>query len=329
VVNGDIATGTANTTAGTAIDAAGDARVTLNGSASGQLGIFASGQGTKIMVTGNVTAISGEGAYAGLGGEIVVAGNVTSNGCGVKLRNSGPVIIEGYIAAPEFSRINGVLYSGDDFAEVTTREGYNTYTDGTSTVWVKYRVPSGIAGPTALALTAGYAATSTGVYTVTGDPAPTVTKTAGDAKITWNNSTKKLDIAAGLGVGTYPVTLTANNGVSSNATASFTLTVSAVQVTNYTVTYNTDGGTSAAIAPVTVASGTTISLPSAPAKSGNIFKGWSNGSTTLNAGASYTVTGNVTFTAQWAKTIFSTKYEATFLNWILFFVCFGFIWMWF
>ncbi|MDR1463761.1 MAG: InlB B-repeat-containing protein [Oscillospiraceae bacterium] len=29
------------------------------------------------------------------------------------------------------------------------------------------------------------------------------------------------------------------------------------------------------------------------------------------------------------KYIFSTKYEATPLNWILFFVCFGFIWMWF
>ena len=30
-----------------------------------------------------------------------------------------------------------------------------------------------------------------------------------------------------------------------------------------------------------------------------------------------------------AKKIFSTKYDATFLNWILFFVCFGWIWMWF
>ena len=29
------------------------------------------------------------------------------------------------------------------------------------------------------------------------------------------------------------------------------------------------------------------------------------------------------------KYIFSTKYEATFLNWILFFVCFGWVWMWF
>jgi len=98
-------------------------------------------------------------------------------------------------------------------------------------------------------------------------------------------------------------------------------------VTNYTVTYNTDGGNPATIAPVTVASGTSITLPAAPTKNGNIFRCWKTGSTTLAAGASYTVTGNVTFTAQWATTIFNTKYEATFLNWILFLICFGWLWM--
>ena len=29
------------------------------------------------------------------------------------------------------------------------------------------------------------------------------------------------------------------------------------------------------------------------------------------------------------KKIFTTRYDATFINWILFFLCFGFIWMWF
>jgi hypothetical protein len=32
---------------------------------------------------------------------------------------------------------------------------------------------------------------------------------------------------------------------------------------------------------------------------------------------------------QQAKTIFSTGRESTFLNWFLFIVCFGWIWMWF
>jgi len=134
------------------------------------------------------------------------------------------------------------------------------------------------------------------------------------------------------------VTFTGGTNATS-ATAKFTMPAGTVTATatyeniptplSFTVTYNTDGGSPATIAPVTVANGTSIALPTAPTKSKSIFKGWKTGNTTLAAGASYTVTGNVTFTAQWVKTIFSTKYEATFFNWILFIFGFGFIWMWF
>jgi len=86
-----------------------------------------------------------------------------------------------------------------------------------------------ITGPTTMTLAAGYAATSTGAYTVGGAPAPTVTKTSGNAAITWNDATKKLDIAAGLAAGSYPVVLTASNGTYS-ATLTFTLTVSMAAV---------------------------------------------------------------------------------------------------
>jgi hypothetical protein len=54
-----------------------------------------------------------------------------------------------------------------------------------------------------------------------------VTKTSGNAAITWNNTTNKLDIAAGLAAGTYPVTLKAANGVAPDATLTFTLTITA------------------------------------------------------------------------------------------------------
>ena len=50
-------------------------------------------------------------------------------------------------------------------------------------------VPPQITGPTAMTLITGYTATSTAAYTVTGNPAPTVTKTSGDPAITWNNTT--------------------------------------------------------------------------------------------------------------------------------------------
>jgi hypothetical protein len=84
----------------------------------------------------------------------------------------------------------------------------------------------GITGPTAISLTTGYAATSTGAYTVTGDPAPEVTKASGNGKIIWNDSTKKLDIAAGLTAGKYEAILKASSTGKPDATLTFTLTVS-------------------------------------------------------------------------------------------------------
>ena len=68
-----------------------------------------------------------------------------------------------------------------------------------------------ISGQTEITLEAGYEATSSGEYKISGDPAPTVTKVSGDSKITWNDKTKKLDIAAGLDIGKYPVELKVSN----------------------------------------------------------------------------------------------------------------------
>ena len=84
-----------------------------------------------------------------------------------------------------------------------------------------------ITGQTTLNLIEGYTAQSTEVYTITGYPAPTVTKQSGNNAITWNNSTKKLDIATGLAVGNYPVVLSASNSIGSNASITFTLTITA------------------------------------------------------------------------------------------------------
>lgn len=74
----------------------------------------------------------------------------------------------------------------------------------------------GIIGPTAMTLNVGYAATSSKPFTITGTPAPTVTMISGIDAITWNDSAKKLDIAAGLPMGTYNVELSASNGVVHN-----------------------------------------------------------------------------------------------------------------
>jgi len=105
-----------------------------------------------------------------------------------------------------------------------------TVTSGANTVTHTFTLavaPTGapvITGPTTMSLAVGYAATSTEAFTITGTPAPTVAKTSGNAAITWNGVTNKLDIAAGLAAGTYPVVLTATSGANT-ATLTFTLTV--------------------------------------------------------------------------------------------------------
>ena len=105
-----------------------------------------------------------------------------------------------------------------------------------------------ITGSTAMTLLEGYNATSTGTYTITGTAPVTVTKTSGDSKITWNDTTKTLDIAAGLAVGEYPVTLKAGNGTSPDAILNLVLTVNVRPVFPFdassgTITgYNGPGG---------------------------------------------------------------------------------------
>jgi len=110
----------------------------------------------------------------------------------------------------------------------------------------------------------------------------------------------------------------------------------------YTLTYNANGGNGAP-PPQTVLANTNFNLSSTvPVRSGYIFLGWNTVATAIidrfSPNESVSLSGNVTLYAVWLengwqanppKTIFSTKYEANFLNWILFFLCFGWLWMWF
>lgn len=78
-------------------------------------------------------------------------------------------------------------------------------------------------------------------------------------------------------------------------------------VTEYTVTYNANGGSVSPTAKV-AKSGEKITLPT-PARSGYTFNGWytasSGGSKIGNAGASYTVTKSITLYAHWTANVAS------------------------
>lgn len=77
----------------------------------------------------------------------------------------------------------------------------------------------------------------------------------------------------------------------------------------YTVTYALDGGTPDYPAE-TVEYGEQAVLPAAPEKAGCEFAGWLSSQTNMvyNAGAKYTVTDNVTFTAQWVSSQYVVKF---------------------
>lgn len=83
---------------------------------------------------------------------------------------------------------------------------------------------------------------------------------------------------------------------------SITYIISGSQPTTYTVTYDCNGGTSECPDNVSnITAGTSITLASAPSKTDYTFDGWSDGTTTYDAGDSYTVNGDVTMTAQWTE----------------------------
>jgi len=81
-----------------------------------------------------------------------------------------------------------------------------------------------ISGPASFSIGRGYSAISTTPFSISGTPVITVTKLSGDSHITWNNTTKSLDIAAGLPLGSYPVQLQAKNSYGTH-TFNFTLMV--------------------------------------------------------------------------------------------------------
>jgi len=190
-----------------------------------------------------------------------------------------------------------------------------------ATLWARW-IPSGTPTYTVTVSSAGTGASGSGTYaagTIVSINAGT--PPAGQSFINWTASGVTL---------TSPTT----------ASTSFTMPAGAVTLTanfagggstTYTVALNANGG-SVTPASITVTNGGTYSALPTPTRSGHKFNGWytaANGGTRVNNTDTVNLTGNTTLYAQWTKTIFSTKYVSNFWNWVLFIVCFGWIWMWF
>jgi len=220
----------------------------------------------------------------------------------------------------------------------------------TLTVTAAPSVAPGITGPKTMTLTEGYTATATEAFAITGTAPVTVTKTGGDARITWNNTTQKLDIAAGLTAGNYPVTLTASNGTDPDAEFTFTLGVMRAPGTApFITTYSLPGGAvGVGYSQTLAATGDTPITWSLVTGAGTLPNGLTlsasgviSGTPTAAGTFSFTVkaendagtyTTNLSITVSAAPApptnyIPGTTYEATPINWFLYYVCFGWLWM--
>lgn len=122
--------------AGAYADNGGSITVGGNSVGTGGSGIGACAlAGSSITVTGDV-----QGVYSGVtvqgNSEVFVGGNVYSGQYGVIARSGGEATIDGIISVGAGTAI--AIGSGTyNVITPTTKDGYITYSDGTSTVWVK------------------------------------------------------------------------------------------------------------------------------------------------------------------------------------------------
>jgi len=210
----------------------------------------------------NAKGGSGTGASGVACGVYAVTSNTISGGTveasgSTSAFNQAPVLPSAYKwwanhTAPTNPGGAGTLFNGSGTAY--------TYSASDQYVKIETATPPRITGPASMTLMTGYTAISTDVYTITGTTPVTVVKTSGDDHITWNNATRKLDIAEGLDIGIYKVELTASNGV---GTFRFTFTLTVEERVYYLdIPQNVVGGTVEVITqtPYLAEEGETVTL---------------------------------------------------------------------
>ena len=275
----------------------------------------------------------GYGTAIAVGGELVVYGNVLHTGApgtnyAASAYSGGKITIEGAITVDPgvvYVRLQTTDKTQAQFTTPTTKAGYLTYTDGTSTVWVKCQAHEWGAGWENDATTH-----RRGDCTLCGAQDTAAAHTPGSwiedtaATYTAPGSQHKECTACGYvtETGTIPATGVAP-GISGPTALMLLAGYGATSTGAYTVT-----GTPA---PTVTATGNAKITWNATTKKLDIAPGLTAGEYTVVLTASNGVgtAKTATFKLTVAKTIFSTKHESNFWNWLLFFLGFGFIWMWF
>ena len=120
--------------------------VNITGNVEGQNGVKHHGNGGTISVTGNVTATGSAsdtvGVYAS-SGSVSVTGNVAApNGIGARAGDNGQITIDGVLTGSTYVKFYYNTKTADDKTLPTTKEGYHTYKENSSVVWVKDGAPA-------------------------------------------------------------------------------------------------------------------------------------------------------------------------------------------
>ena len=129
----------------------------------------------------------------------------------------------------------------------------------------------------------------------------TVTKTYNEAWGTLCAPTRKGYTFAGWKDGTTTITET------SKATASITVKAQWTK-NNYTLTYNSDGGSTCNPGTITKSYNEAWGTLCEPTRTGYTFGGWKNGTTSITATSK--ATASITVTAQWTKNTYTLKYDS-------------------
>jgi uncharacterized repeat protein (TIGR02543 family) len=178
---------------------------------------------------------------------------------------------------------------------VTATSTVDTTKSGTATVTI-VTVDTVTVSPATASVVKGRTQTFSAAVTGTGGPAQTVTWTvSGGGAGTSISAGGVLTVAANETATSLTVTATSTVDTTKSGTATVML------VPTYTVTFNTNGGTS--VESQTVAEGGKATEPAAPAKTGLSFGGWYKeaGLTTLWNFATDTVTADITLHAKWTN----------------------------
>lgn len=97
---------------------------------------------SEASITGNIKATGGGnyGVYMANSAKVSVVGSISSDSVGISAYSGSTMTLEGKVNAPTaFLQIGtyGNYVNISSYAATTTKEGYLTYTDGSSTLWLK------------------------------------------------------------------------------------------------------------------------------------------------------------------------------------------------